>query len=274
MNNETLLRRAARGMTLAFLLGFALVPIGWLILTSFKTRVQVFTSPPLVFFSPTLDSWAKLLEPNPLRQALINSLLISIGSVAATLVIAGLAAYAFSRFQFRGAAALLFGVLAVRLLPPINSVVVLYLLFNRLHLVDTIPGLIILYSALLVPIAIWLLRTAFEAVPPEIEEAALIDGCSRMGAFYRITLPLAAPGIAVTALLMFIFSWNEFLFAYMFTSTEAVTIPVILAKNVGEFGIDWADLTAQATVLLLPVLAITFFAQRHLLAGLSGGALK
>lgn len=271
---EGVVRRSVRMLTLLLLLAFALIPIGWLILTSFKTRLQIFASPPVVVFTPSFDSWAKLLQPSPLRSALFNSFLTSLASVAATLVIGSMAAYAFSRFRFRGASAVLFGILAARLLPPINSVVVLYLLFNRLHLNDTILGLVILYTALLVPIAIWLLRTAFDAVPIDIEQAALVDGCSRLGAVWHVTLPLAAPGIAVTALLMFILSWNEFLFAYLFTSTQAVTVPVILAKAVGEFGVDWADLTAQATVLLIPVFAIALVAQRSLLAGLSGGALK
>jgi len=164
------------------LLAFALVPIAWLVLTSFKTRLQIFASPPLIVFTPSLDSWAKLLQPGPLRQALFNSFLVSAATTVTTLVIGGLAAYGFSRFRFRGAAALLFGILAARLLPSINSVVVLYLVFNRLHLVDTISGLVILYSALLVPIAVWLLRAAFDAVPKELEEAAMIDGCSRLRA--------------------------------------------------------------------------------------------
>jgi multiple sugar transport system permease protein len=274
VGGETLARKSVRLLTLTMLLAFALTPIAWLVLTSFKTRVQIFTSPPVVVFTPTFDSWLKLAQPSPLRNALFNSFVTSIASVIVTLLIGGAAAYAFSRFRFRGSSTLLFGILAARLLPPINSVVVLYILFNRMHIVDTLLGLILLYSALLVPIAIWLLRTTFDSVPVEIEQAALIDGCSRLGAVWRVTLPLAAPGIAVTALLMFILSWNEFLFAYLFTSTNAVTVPVILAKAVGEFGVDWADLTAQATVLLIPVFAIALLAQRSLLSGLSGGALK
>lgn len=268
------MRSVVRAVTLAVLLAFALVPIAWLILTSFKTRLQVFESPPPIIFTPTFSSWEKLLEAGPLREALFNSVAVSVLTTLVTLAVGGFAAYGFSRFKFRGAGTLLFIILAARLLPPINSVVVLYLVFNRLHLVDTILGLVILYSALLVPIAVWLLRNAFDAVPVELEEAAMIDGCGRMKALWQITLPLAAPGLAVTGMLMFIFSWNEFLFAYLFTSTDAVTIPVILAKAVGEYGVDWADLTAQAALLLVPVLLITLLAQRKLLSGLSGGALK
>jgi multiple sugar transport system permease protein len=268
------LRNIVRGVTLSALLLFALLPIGWLVLTSFKTRLQIFASPPMILFTPSFESWLKLLQPGPLRRALLNSTLTAGYTTVVTLVLGGLAAYAFSRFRFKGWSVLLFGIFAARLLPPINSVVVLYLLFTRLQLADTTLGLVILYTALLLPIAIWLLRTAFDGVPRELEEAALIDGCSRLGALWRITVPLAAPGLAVTALLVFILSWNEFLFAYIFTSTEATTIPVLLAKAVGEYGVDWADLTAQATVLLIPVLLVSLFAQRHLLSGLSAGALK
>jgi multiple sugar transport system permease protein len=267
-------RSVVRVATMSVLLIFALVPIGWLVLTSFKTRLQIFESPPLIFFTPSLDSWERLFLPGPLRQALFNSIAVSTVTTFLTLLIGGLAAFGFSRFRFRGSGSLLFAILAARLLPPINSVVVLYLVFTRFQLIDTLTGLIILYCALLVPIAVWLLRNAFDAVPVELEEAAMIDGCSRMQALWHVTLPLAAPGVAVTGLLMFIFSWNEFLFAYLFTSTDSVTIPVILAKAVGEYGVEWSDLTAQAALLLAPVLVITLLAQRRLLSGLSGGALK
>lgn len=267
-------RGVARALTLGMLLAFALVPIAWLILTSVKTRLQIFASPPLLVFTPTFDSWLRLLRPGPVQAALANSALTASYTTIVTLVSSSLAAYAFSRMRFRGRGVLLFGILATRLLPPINSVVVLYLLFTRLRLADTTLGLVILYAALLVPIAIWLLRAAFDAVPRELEEAALTDGCGRLGVLWRITLPLAAPGLAVTAILVFVLSWNEFMFAYIFTSTRATTIPVLLAKAVGEFGVDWADLTAQATILLIPVFVVTMLAQRHLISGLSGGSLK
>ena len=268
------LRDFVRVASLMTLLLFSLMPILWLVMTSFKTRLQIFASPPAVLFYPNVDAWLRLLQPGPLRQALLNSIMTATYTTIITIVIGSLAAYAFSRFKFRGGATLLFGILAARLLPPINSVVVLYLLATRLQLADTILGLVILYTALLVPIAIWLLRTAFDGVPKELEEAAFIDGCGRFQALWKITVPLAAPGIAVTALLVFILSWNEFLFAYLFTSSMATTIPVLLAKAVGEFGVDWADLTAQATVLLIPVFIVCLVAQRHLISGLSGGALK
>jgi len=268
------LRDFVRVASLMTLLLFSLMPILWLVMTSFKTRLQIFASPPAVLFYPNVDAWLRLLQPGPLRQALLNSIMTATYTTIITIVIGSLAAYAFSRFKFRGGATLLFGILAARLLPPINSVVVLYLLATRLQLADTILGLVILYTALLVPIAIRLLRTAFDGVPKELEEAAFIDGCGRFQALWKITVPLAAPGIAVTALLVFILSWNEFLFAYLFTSSKATTIPVLLAKAVGEFGVDWADLTAQATVLLIPVFIVCLVAQRHLISGLSGGALK
>jgi ABC-type glycerol-3-phosphate transport system permease component len=261
-------------LVVTVLLAFALIPILWLVLTSLKTRLQIFASPPLIVFTPSFESWAKLLGPGPMREALLNSLATASYTTAVTLLVSSLAAYAFSRMQFRGRGILLFSILATRLLPPMNSVVVLYLLFTRLRLSDTTLGLVILYTALLVPIAIWLLRAAFDAVPQALEEAAFTDGCGRLGALWRITLPLAAPGLAVTAILVFVLSWNEFMFAYIFTSTRATTVPVLLAKAVGEFGVDWADLTAQATVLLVPVFIVTMLAQRHLISGLSGGALK
>jgi ABC-type glycerol-3-phosphate transport system permease component len=275
MNRRTMgLWRGARVATLALLLAFCVLPILWLVLTSFKTRLQIFASPPVILFPPSFESWAKMVQPGPIRAALLNSLATASYTTALTMLLATLAAYGFSRMRFRGRAVLLFGLLATRLLPPINSVVVLYLLFTRLRLVDSIAGLVLLYAALLVPIAVWLLKTAFDGVPQDIEEAAFTDGCGRLGALARITLPLAAPGLAVTAILVFVLSWNEFMFAYIFTSTQATTVPVLLAQAVGEYGIEWADLAAQATVLLVPVFLVTLFAQRHLISGLSAGAVK
>lgn len=264
----------ARHVTLALLLGFALVPILWLVLTSFKTRMQVFASPPLILFTPSFEAWLALLRPGPVRQALLNSAATAGLTTIVTLACGVLAAYAFSRLSFRGRHVMFVGVLATRLLPPMNGVVVLYLLFTRFRLTDSIVALVILYTALLVPIAIWLLRTAIDAVPRELEEAALIDGTRRLGTLFRITLPLAAPGLAVTGILVFVLSWNEFMFAYIFTSTRAVTVPVLLAKAVGEYGVDWADLTAQATVLLIPAFVVSVLAQRHLVSGLTGGGVK
>lgn len=274
MTGQTVVRQSVRTLTLVLLLAFCLLPILWLILTSFKTRLQIFASPPVVFFTPSFESWAKMIRPGPIRAALLNSLATASYTTAVTMVAASLGAYAFSRMRFRGRAFLLFALLATRLLPPINSVVVLFLLFTRVRLVDTISGLVILYAALLAPIAVWLLKTAFDAVPQEIEEAAFTDGCGRLGALGRITLPLAAPGLAVTAILVFVLSWNEFMFAYIFTSTRATTVPVLLAQAVGEYGIEWADLTAQATVLLVPVFLVTVLAQRHLISGLSAGGVR
>ncbi len=267
-------RRAARTLTMVALVAFAVVPILWLVLTSLKTRLLIFSSPPVIIFTPTFESWLRLLRPGPIQKALLNSVVTASATTLVTMVSSSLAAYAFSRMRFRGRAALLAAILATRLLPPMNSVVVLYLLFTSLQLADTTLGLVILYTALLLPIAIWLLRASFDGVPRELEEAAFTDGCGRLGALWRITLPLAAPGMAVTAFLMFVLSWNEFMFAYLFTSIRATTVPVLLAKAVGEFGVDWADLTAQATVLLIPALLVSLLAQRHLISGLSAGALK
>jgi multiple sugar transport system permease protein len=267
-------RHGFRTLTMAVLLAFCLIPIGWLVLTSLKTRPEVFASPPVIVFTPTFDSWQKLVQPGPIRKAFFNSIVTASCTTAVTLICSSLAAYAFSRMRFAGRNTLLMAILATRLLPPINGVVVLFLLFTRLHLVDTTTVLVILYTALLVPIAIWLLRTAFDAVPQELEDAAFTDGASRLRVLWHITMPLAAPGLAVTAILMFVLSWNEFMFAYIFTSSEATTVPVLLAKAVGEYGVEWADLTAQATVLLVPVFLVTIFAQRHLIHGLSVGAVR
>lgn len=275
----TLRRLAARILQYGALLFwslFALIPIVWIISTSLKDRVDIFTFPPKFFFSPSFEAYKKFLLPGPasILRILTNSAIVAVGTVVFTLILASLAAYAFSRYRFRGRKELLFSMMATRLLPPITAVIPLFLMMNDLGFIDTRRVLIIIYTALNIPFATWMMKSFFDAVPKELEESARIDGCSSLGALARITVPLAAPGFAATSIFVFILAWNEFLFAFIFTSVEARTVPVIIPETVGEFQIFWQDMATLATLLMIPTIGFAIFAQRHLVKGLTTGALK
>ena len=253
-----------------------LFPAFWVVLTSVKTRNDIFAWPPKFIFVPTFSSYAKFLSfgPNSILKQLMNSLLIALGTVVCTLSVSGLASYSFSRFRFRGRRSLLFVILATRLLPPVTALIPLFLSFNSLGLIDTRPGLILIYIALNIPFATWMLKAYFDGIPVELEQSAQIDGCSRIQSLIHILIPLAAPGMVAVAIFVFRIAWNEFMFAFIFTSTNARTMPVRIAETVGELQIYWTDMAALTVILMLPALLFSFFMQRNLVKGLTAGALK
>ena len=268
--------RAARLLLLALLLVFSVAPIAWLVLTSFKNRVDVLASPPRFLFTPQVESYARLLlhQGSTILGNLQNSIVVAMATTVVVVLLSTLAAFAFSRYEFRGRHALFFGLLATRLLPPITTVIPLFLLWNQWKLVDTHLGLILIYSGLNAPLAVWMIKAFLDGVPVELEQAAMIDGCSRPGALRRVTLPLAAPGLAATAVFVFVLAWNEFMFAFIFTSVHAKTMPVIIAQGLGELQVEWTDIATLGTVVMLPTVVLTFLAQKHLVQGLTAGALK
>ena len=265
-----------RSSLLAALILWSLFPIFWIVLSSFKTRLDVLSSTPLLVFSPTIDAYRRaIFSPTAgVLPDLVNSAVITVGATFLTLAVSGLAAYALARYVFRAKGVVMGYILASRLLPPISAVVPLFLLFSLFNLVDTRTGLVLIYTALNAPFAAWLLKSFFEGVPRELEEAAKIDGCSSLGAFLRITLRLAAPGLVATGIIVGNLAWNEFLFAFMFTATEATTLPLSLAELTGAEQLPWQDLSARATVLMLPALTIGIWAQKYLVSGLTAGAVK
>jgi len=261
---------------MAFLVAYTLAPLVWLFMTSLKTRPQILADKPVFIFTPDFSAYARFLsfsDPTVITR-LSNSVIISVLTVVATLVLSSLAAYAFSRYQFALRRTLLLTMLATRLLPPVTAIIPLFLLFNKWHLIDTHEGLIIIYTALSIPLATWMMKAFFDAVPVELEEAALIDGASRLRALYTVTLPLAAPGMAASSIFTFITAWNDFTFAFIFTSTNARTLPVLLSETIGELQIFWQDLATLAIILIVPTLIFSVFAQRNLVQGLTTGALK
>ena len=215
----------------ALFLIWTLFPIYWIFLTSLKTIQQVNTMPPLFFFKPTFDTYATLLSGEALH-ALRNSLVVSSATVLIALLVGFPAAYTLARVRFGGRDQVNFWVLSMRMAPAFAFLVPYYLTFRFLHLLDTFPALIIINLTFTLPFAIWMLESVIEEMPVELEEAALVDGCSRTGVMWCIVAPLTAPSIAATAILSFIFCWNEFFFAYILTGNNTRTMPVVTGQTV------------------------------------------
>jgi arabinogalactan oligomer/maltooligosaccharide transport system permease protein len=213
-------------------------------------------------------------HPLFLRQ-LGNSALAAAGTTVVGVFLACTAAYAFSRFRFPGHRLGMMLFLAVQMFPATLLMIPLYVLLDRLALLDNVLGLVLVYSTTAIPFCVWMLKGTFDTIPRELEEAARIDGASRLGIFVRIVLPLSRPAIAVTALFSFMTAWNEFIMASTFTSRErAYTLPVMLQHYVGEFTTEWGHFAAGAIIVSVPVMVLFYALQRHLVAGLTAGSVK
>jgi len=251
---------------------FFLWPIIWLFITSIKPKIQAFEIPPNLWFWPTLENYRFVLNDRPLMSYLRNSIIITVFSVILTLTIGLLAAYSLARFQIRGKEKISFWIISTRMLPPVAVILPIYLIMSRLNLMDTHVGLILLYTAFNLPYAVWLLRGFLVDVPVAIEEAAMVDGCSRMQVFRMITLPLAAPGIAVVAVFCMILSWNEFMFALSLTGMHSKTLPVLAAAFMTDRGIRWAEISVVGMFVLLPAVTAAVVLQRNLTRVFTFGA--
>jgi len=256
-------------VVLAFLL-----PILWLVSTAFKTRTDAFAMPPIWFFTPTLANFREVLGRADFIHQYVNSIVVAGVTTLLALLLGVPAAYGLSRFRFPLQRAIAFWILTTRLLPSIGVLFPLYVIFNRLHLLDTYPGLIILYLSFTLVFVIWMMRGYFLQIPRELEEAAMVDGTSRFGALTRIVLPLAAPGMAAVAVFTFIASWNEFFYALIFTRNQVKTAPVALVGFMSFEGINWGPLAAAGLLVLAPVFFFAVFVLKYLVSGLSMGAVK
>src|SRR5436190_5934342 len=269
-------------LTKCILIALALIatlaPIYWLITISFKREVDQFAVPPKWFsFSPTLEHYADAFLGRSFGQYLVNSLFVAVGSTASALVLGTLAAYSLARFRLprKLDQKLALWILSTRMMPAIVTAVPLFLIMRDLRLVNTRLSLIVVYSAFNLPFVAWMMRGFFAEVPRDLEEAAMVDGDSRLGALRRVVLPLVTPGLAATAVFCLIVSWNEFLFGLVLTQTDdAITLPVGIAGRVTQYGIKWGAMSAAAVVALVPILAFAISVQKYLVRGLSLGAVK
>lgn len=289
-----------------------LLPVGVMVISAMKTRADVMSAPPKVFFKPTLEGFVLLLTdravvsqarqdelrvlanegklglvarialdagmeitgPSSYVSRLRNSIIIAGISTVTSVVLGLFAAYAFSRFGMKGKNDLLFFILSTRMLPAVVVTIPLFLMYRQLGLHDKHLGMIILYTVFNLSFSVWLLKGFIDEIPKEYEEAALVDGYTRMQAFFRIVLPQAVSGIAATTVFCLIFAWNEYAFALMLTSQRARTAPVSIATMMGRGGIEWSAIAAGAVGFLIPVVIITFALRKYLLRGITFGAIR
>jgi len=307
------LNRTAIATVVALTLVY-LVPIYWITSTAFKPRSLATTVPPTILFEPEATAYIKLFtkrvqmigqikpeiydkapwwerriydlgeriikdssgnsEPSAYPSRFINSLIVAISSTFLAVAMGTLTAYGFSRFRVPGEQDWLFFILSTRMLPPVVVAIPMFLMYRAVGLVDTHVGLIILYTAFNLSFSVWLMKGFIDEIPREYEEAALVDGYTRMEAFFRIVLPQSATGIAATAVFCFIAAWNEYAFALMMTNRRAQTAPPYIPSQLGSGVTDWTTIAAGTVLFLLPVAIFTFLLRRHLLRGVTFGAIR
>ena len=254
---------------------YCLVPFLWFVLTSLKSGAELTAIPPALLPSFHLGFYRSALQQYGLLHYVLNSAVVAGSATLVTIAIGSLAAYAIARFNLRWMNGYLLLLLAVSMFPQIAIAGPVWRILDRLELLNTYQGLVAAYIALSLPLAVWILTTFFREVPGEIEEAALLDGCSRIQALYKVVLPLAAPGIFTAALLVFIHAWNEFFFALIImTDPNVQTLPIGIALFPGEYTMPWGEIAAASTLATLPLIVLTLVFQRGIVRGLSAGAVK
>ena len=299
-------RRLAALLVIAYAL-ISMIPLVWILMTGFKTPDDSIAYPPKIVFSPSLEGYVNLFTtrtrqtpefiatlppatawydklvrsrnmviagPSKYLERYMNSLVIGFGSTFLAVVLGTIAAYAFSRFKVPLKDDLLFFILSTRMMPPIAVAIPIYLMYRTLGLMDSWAGMILLYTAVNLSLSVWLLKGFMDEIPREYEEAAMIDGYTRFQAFRKVVLPQAATGIAATAIFCLIFAWNEYAFAVLLTSGTAQTAPPFIPIIIGEGGQDWPAVAAGATLFLLPVMVFTILLRKHLLRGITFGAVR
>ncbi len=273
------LRREGYGQTLLgvlFVLAF-LFPVFWMVSTSLKTPADIFATPPRLIPAPiTVAAYVEAVVDNPVVvRAIGSSVIVSVGTMLLTLVLAAPAAYALARLQLPGGALVLLLLLITQLLPSIVIAGPLFVVFSRIGLVNSYPALILADTTLTLPFAVIILRPFFLGISRELESAAMVDGSTQLGAFWRIVLPLVRPGLVTVAAFAFLFAWGEFVFALSLNVNESVQpVTVALNKTIGQYGTQWNNLMAVSTVVALPIIAVFAGLQRFIVGGLTAGASK
>ncbi|HVK93033.1 MAG TPA: carbohydrate ABC transporter permease [Mycoplana sp.] len=270
--------KALAYLAVVLALVITLFPIYWIAINSFKYNIDIFSVPPVWFdFQPTLENYrATYVERNFLGFA-INSLIIALSTTVISLVFGTMAGYALARFNYPGRIRyhISFWILSTRMMPPIVTVIPLFIFFGFFDMLNTKTAVVIAYTAFNLPFVTWMMKSYFQDLPVELEEAAMVDGDSRWGAFIRIALPLARPGLAATAIFSMILAWNEFLLALVLTQTErSQTLPIGIAGRVTQYTTHWGEISAAGFLASLPIVVFAFIVQRHLVRGLSFGAVK
>lgn len=267
---------------------FVALPIYWMIITAFKDNSGIYNGArwlPWVDFSPTMEAWHEILGgSNDVTGPLEHSLIIATSATIISVFFGSLAGYGLARFPLKAGFMrnndIAFWIVSQRIMPPVVVVLAYFILYKyvdtdlHLQLLDTLRGMIIIYTAFSIPITTWFMENYFKQIPVELEEAAYMDGASPLTVFLRVALPLSMPGLIATSLLAFSFVWNEFLFAVMLTSNNATTLPIMIAIQQGEQGTSWWNICAISMISIVPMVLVAIFLQKRLVTGLLGGALK
>ncbi len=252
----------------------SLFPIYVMITTSFKIRTDTFSIPPKWLFVPTLKNYTHVLFSQNFLTYFLNSIIVGLAATLFSVMLGALAAYALARFKFMGKGVVVMSTLLLRMVAPVILVIPIFILWNKMGLINSRLGLVITYVAINLPFNIWVLRTFIMEIPVELEEAALIDGCGEGMIFFRIILPLIAPGLAVASIFTFRIAWNEFILSMVLTNRYTRTLPVAVSLYLTEHGIEWGQITAIATIIAIPAFIFTFTAAKSLIMGLTAGAVK
>ncbi|MFN3983309.1 MAG: carbohydrate ABC transporter permease [Caldilinea sp.] len=263
-----------QGVVAVLLMTAFLMPVYWMITTALKTTADTFAVPPVLVFQPTFEHFRAVYAEGTVAKSLVNSLIVATAATALSVLIGAPAAYVLARFNFRGKSDLWFWIISNRFISPIVVALPFFLIARDLRLLDTHLALILVYLTFGVPLVVWLCVDQFRAIPREVDEAATVDGATIWQVFFRINLPLAMPGIVVSAILAFITAWNELMFALVLTRAEARTAPVEAANFMTGFGIRWGPMMATGTLIVLPVVIFALLVSRNLVRGLTMGAVK
>lgn len=262
------------GVILIVAMLIAVCPILWIILTSFKTQAQTFSIPPVVFFHPVLSNYFMVFSQPSDLLALENSLITAVGGSVLSVLVGTMGAYALAQFPIPGKKEIWFWIISNRMLPPVVAAIPLFILAVALKLYDTRILLIIVYAAFNLPIVVWLMVSMFQGIPRDVGEAAVMDGAGPIGVFFRVMLPQVAPGLAVSGMFSFLFSWNAFLIPFILTQSQAQTMPVVAATYSAGFGVEWGAIAAIGTVIIIPPLILAVVSSKYIVRGLSMGAIR
>ncbi|HVO01997.1 MAG TPA: carbohydrate ABC transporter permease [Candidatus Cybelea sp.] len=270
-------QRWLAAIALVFAVAYTLFPVLWLLNNSFKTRLDMFSSPPIyINGNPTLFNYIQAFVERPFLQYMLNSAIVAICTTLLSLTAGTLAGYALARYDYgRAKKHISMWILSTRMMPPIVSIIPLYIMFSYFSLLDTKTALVVAYSGFNLPFVVWMMKSYFAEIPRDLEESAQVDGDTNLGALFRVILPLAAPGLAATSIFCLILSWNEFLLALIVTNTDrANTLPIGIAGRITQYKVEWGEISASGFAACVPIVLFAFVVQRHLVRGLSFGAVK
>lgn len=252
----------------------AVFPLYWMVSMSFKTTLQTFQIPPAFFFHATLSNYQAVLTSQGTVSAIETSLQTSLLNMIAAVVIGSMGAYALARYAIARKRDLWFWIISNRMLPPVVLAIPMFIMATAIGLYDTKTLLVIIYLSFNLPLVVWIMMGFFQAIPREVEEAAAVDGAGALRTFFQVALPLAVPGVAVSAMFAFMFAWNAFLLPFVLTDHAARTLPVVAATYIAGFGVQWGEIAAVGTLLVVPPLLLSILGSRYLVRGLTLGALK